>query len=287
MTLTLHKQHGKEKVETRNMRQNFLKQIVEAKKEEIARSRKKISENELSKIALQPKKGRSFQKALADARPSDVRIIAEIKRASPSKGVFRTDLNAAEMARNYQEGGAVAISVLTDPTFFNGSDMDLKAAHNHSKLPVLRKDFILCRYQILEAAAWGADAVLLIVRILTEDLLKDLLSCCNELGLDALVEVCAPEEIETATLAGAAIIGINNRDLKTFQTDIHKAIKMVSLLEPHQIPVVASGICSRADIEKNLDAGLNNFLVGEHLVRSKNPKECIRALMGMKNQYAS
>jgi indole-3-glycerol phosphate synthase len=171
--------------------------------------------------------------------------------------------------------------VLTDPSFFHGSDTDLKAAHHQTQLPVLRKDFILSRYQIFEAAAWGADAVLLIVRILRKEMLEKLISVCDETGLDALVEVCTPKEIETASNAGARIIGINNRDLKTFRTDIQRAIQMAPLLESHQIPVVASGIGSRIDIEKNLGAGLSNFLIGEHLVCAKNPKERMRSLMGL------
>ena len=262
------------------MLQNFLKQIVKAKKAEIAERRNKISENELHRLVTQKRAGRSFQKALTGSAPSDVRIIAEIKRASPSKGVFREHLNAAELAGDYEEGGAVAVSVLTDPAFFYGSDRDLKAVRTNTNLPVLRKDFILSRYQIYEAAVWGADAVLLIVRILTKGMLKELLSCCDELGLDALVEVCTPEEIETASQAGANIIGINNRDLKTFHTDIQKAIQLASLLGPHQTPVVASGIGSRDDILKNVQAGLHNFLIGEHLVRSENPQDRIRSLMG-------
>jgi indole-3-glycerol phosphate synthase len=263
-----------------NMQHNFLKQIVEAKKAEIEDHRKKISERDLQRFAMQPKARRSFRNALASEGRSDVRIIAEIKRASPSKGVFHPNLNPAKMAKSYEAGGAVAISVLTDPTFFRGSGRDLKAARINTKLPVLRKDFILSRYQIYEAAAWGADAVLLIVRILSKNLLEAFLLLCDELGLDALVEVCNPEEIETARLAGADIIGINNRDLKTFQTDIQKAIRLASLLAPDQIPVVASGIGSRDDILKNVHAGLHNFLIGEHLVRSENPTDCMRSLMG-------
>jgi indole-3-glycerol phosphate synthase len=264
-----------------NMQKNFLKQIIENKKNEIAESRQKICENDLSKEAMQPRNRRSFQKALSTANPSDVRIIAEIKRASPSKGVFRMKLNSADMAKTYEDAGAVAISVLTDQTFFHGSETDLKAAHHHTRLPVLRKDFIISPYQVFEASAWGADAVLLIVRILSKKMLRELLSLCHEIGLDALVEVCSPEEIDTASNAGAHIIGINNRDLKTFRTDIQRAIQMAPLLGPHQIPVVASGIGSRMDIEKNLGAGLNNFLIGEHLVCAKNPKERMRLLMGL------
>ena len=259
---------------------NFLKQIVENKKQELAESRRKIAESDLSELAKRTRNRRSFQKALTAAGPSDVRIIAEIKRASPSKGIFRQNLNAVEMAKAYEKGGAAAISVLTDPIFFHGSDMDLKAAHAHTGLPVLRKDFIISRYQILEAAVWGADAVLLIVRILTQKKLGALLELCRELHLDALVEVYSPAELRTATHAGATLIGINNRDLGTFQTDTQRAIHMASLLQPHQIPVVASGIASRQDILRNLEAGLHNFLIGEHLVLADNAQARIRSLMG-------
>lgn len=264
------------------MSQNFLKRILEQKEKEIAARRQQIPEAELRRQIKTPVHRRSFRKALMGAGPGDVRVIAEIKRASPSKGVFRKDLNAPEMARHYESGGAAAISVLTDPVFFHGSGRDLIAVRARTSLPVLRKDFIISPYQVYEAAAWGADAVLLIVRILTEKRLAALLQICRRLDLDALVEVYAPAEIQTATAAGAAIIGINNRNLETFRTDIRRAIQMAPLLGSHQIAVVASGITSRADVRQNVQAGLHHFLIGEHLVRARDPRKRLQTLRGVR-----
>ena len=265
------------------MQQNFLNKIIENKLNEVAHARQKVSEHHLSKQALQREEHRSFKKALISVNESDVRIIAEIKRASPSKGLFRENLDTAEMLRHYETAGAVAISVLTERTFFLGKNEDLKTARRHTKLPVLRKDFIISEYQVFEAAAWGADAVLLIVRILTPEKLNTLLALCRELHMDALVEVYATQEIQIATDAGADIIGLNNRNLETFQTDIQRAIRMAPSLKPHQIPVVASGISCRKDILRNTQAGLHNFLIGERLVLADDPQQQIRELMGQCN----
>jgi indole-3-glycerol phosphate synthase len=258
---------------------DILSKIVEHKKEEISASKKRLPENRLREEAFVPRERRSFLDKLEHPGPTGVNIIAEIKRASPSKGPIRPDLNPGILAREYEKGGAAAISVLTDEHYFQGSVEDLTNAREATTIPVLRKDFLISSYQIYEASVMGADAVLLITRILSGDQLKDYLSLAGELEMDALVEIHSEKDLEVASLAGARIVGINNRDLKSFDTNIETAIRMASILEPHQIPVAASGIKKRDDIEKTLKSGIWNFLIGESLVRASDPKAHLESLM--------
>ena len=263
------------------MEKNFLEEIVKHKKEEIAEAKKLIPMSQLCKDAFTSIKKRPFIKKLEKPGLSGVNIIAEIKRASPSKGDICLNLNPAAHAREYEKGGAAAISVLTDRPYFKGSFDDLKKARNASTLPVLRKDFLISSYQIYESSVMEADAVLLIARILSQEQLRDYLELCNELKLDALVEIHSEKDLEAATQAKARLIGINNRNLSSFETNIGTAIKLVSLLEPYQIAVAASGIQNRDDIVKNKQAGIWNFLVGESLVRAENCQAFLRSIMGM------
>lgn len=262
------------------MGKDFLKIIVDHKKEEVIKAKKRLSENRLCADALLPRKRRPFLKRLEQPGPFGINIIAEIKRASPSKGLICPDLNPAIYASEYEKGGAAALSVLTDQAYFKGCVDDLKKAREATALPVLRKDFLISSYQIYESAALGADAVLLIVRILEQNQLTDYLNLCRELNIDALVEIHSENDLETATLAGARLIGINNRNLSSFETNIETSIRMASLLEPDQIAVAASGIRTREDIEKTKDSGIRNFLIGESLVRAPNSREFLRSLMG-------
>jgi indole-3-glycerol phosphate synthase len=262
---------------------DFLTQIVQQKGYEISQARKKVSENQLAAMARQRSDFRPFFDTLARPGACGVNIIAEIKRASPSKGDIRADLDAARTAALYEEGGAAAVSVLTDTPHFKGSLADLKAARGACKLPVLRKEFIISRYQVFEAATAGADAILLIARILTAEKLNRLYALCRELGMDALVEIHTPEDVSLAAECGARLVGINNRNLTTFETDINVAMDLVSRLTPGQIPVAASGISSSADIRDNLAAGIFNFLVGESIVRADDPVTFIRELMESKS----
>ncbi|WDN90188.1 indole-3-glycerol phosphate synthase [Desulfosarcina sp. BuS5] len=265
------------------MTSNFLNIIVNNKQEEI-KSIKKIVPEETARVkALSrsgaPREKRSFFNNLAQPGPAGINIIAEIKRASPSKGLIAPDLNPVDLAKEYEQGGAAAISVLTEKNYFKGSLDDLIRARESTNLPVLRKDFIISSYQIYESAAIGADAVLLIVRILSGEQLKDYLSLCRELGLDALVEIHSEKDLENASVSGARLIGINNRNLSSFETDLSIAVRLVSMLAPGQIPIAASGIKDRIDIEKNLEAGINNFLIGESLVRAKKASDFIKSLL--------
>ena len=261
------------------MSEDILRKIAAAKKEEIAAARKLVPEAELRQQAENRESQRPFIGRLRQAHRDGIGIIAEIKRASPSKGIIRGDLNAADYARRYEQGGATAVSVLTDGQFFKGSLDDLQAARNNCSLPVLRKDFLIDTYQFYEAAAAGADAVLLIVRMLSENQLSDYLSLCRDLRLDPLVEVHDDTDLDQASRSGAELIGINNRDLRTFKTDIAVATRLVSRFNDRQIPVAASGISSPDDIRATRRAGINNFLIGESLVRADDTVAFMRKLL--------
>lgn len=262
------------------MPEDILRKIVEQKREEIASAKRSLPERVLRDKCSEPRKRRMFLKNLEKPGISGINVIAEIKRASPSKGVICADLNPATLARNYEMGGAAALSVLTDKPFFNGSFEDFKFAREATSLPVLRKDFLISTYQIFESAVMRSDAVLLIVRILEQEQLKDYLGLCDELQMDALVEIHSEDDLQKATRAGARLIGINNRNLQSFETDTDTAVRLKALLAPHQVPVAASGIRTREDIQKTKASGIWNFLIGESLVRSQNPKDFLRVLQG-------
>jgi indole-3-glycerol phosphate synthase len=263
------------------MGKDFLSKIIEYKKNEVYALKRVLPEKRLIEIKVSGEK-RPFLKRLKEQGPSGINIIAEIKRASPSKGVINSDIDAALYAAEYEKGGACAISVLTDRHFFMGSLDDLIGARKSTVLPVLRKDFIISSYQIYESSAIGADAILLIVRILSENQLNDYISLCRQLKLETLVEVHSEKDLEIATNAGAGLIGINNRNLSSFKTDIEVSMRLSGLLKPEQTAVAASGINGRDDIEKNLSFGVYNFLIGESIVRSGNPAEFIRSLVSWK-----
>jgi len=257
---------------------DFLTKIVEHKKTEIEERKKLLPENLLRDEAIKVRR-RPFMKKLSEPGPSGINIIAEIKRASPSKGFLRPDLDPAEYAAGYEKGGAAAISVLTDRDYFKGNSDDLIRAREASSLPVLRKDFIISSYQIYETSAMGADALLLIARILSKQQIKGYLALCSELAMDALVEVHSEKDLETASDAGALFIGINNRNLSSFETDPENAVRIAGLLKPGQIAVAASGITGRRDIEKNLPSGIYNFLIGESIVKAESPAKFLRSLL--------
>ena len=262
------------------MSTDILKKIVAVKKQEVAMSKNTVPEDELRQAIGQRSDRRPFLKILSQPGPAGVNIIAEVKKASPSKGLIRADLDPALYASAYENGGATAISVLTDQQFFHGSRADLQAARHATALPVLRKDFIVSSYQIFEALQMGADAVLLITRILSPNQLTDYLALCRELELDALVEIHTEDDLATATQAGAQLVGMNNRNLKTFQTDLKTSARLASLLESSQVAVAESGIRDRSDIDMLLKAGVWNFLIGESLVRADNPGVLLKALLG-------
>jgi indole-3-glycerol phosphate synthase len=261
------------------MGDDILSRILEHKIEEVKAAKRRLPERRVIEKAMAAANHRPFLNNLSDPEPHGVNIIAEIKRASPSKGLIRDNLNAAEFGKKYEAGGAAAMSVLTDRDYFHGSCDDLVNARQATYLPVLRKDFLISSYQIYESVMIGADAVLLIVRALAAQQLRDYLALCEELGVDALVEVHSDHEFETAALAGARLIGVNNRDLDTFVTDINTSIRLAALFEEHHIGVAESGIHNREDIEKITAAGIHNFLIGESLVRAEDTQGFLRSLI--------
>jgi indole-3-glycerol phosphate synthase len=261
------------------MTNHILDTIVRQKHLEIAALLRKTPEKMLREQALQKRARRPFLERLRQPGKYGINVIAEIKRASPSKGMLCPDLDPAALAGSYESGGAACLSVLTDRQFFQGSPEDLMAARAATDLPVLRKDFLVSVCQIYESCILGADAVLLIARILSENQLSELLELCHTLDMDALVEVHSESDVIAATRARAKLIGINNRNLQTFHTDIATSTQLVSLLTPDQIPVAASGIQNRQDIEHLLKSGIFNFLIGESLVKSEDPAAFLTSLM--------
>ena len=217
-----------------------------------------------------------FRKALE--RTARNNIIAEIKRASPSKGVINADIDIAEVVRSYESSGAAAISVLTEPNYFQGSLDDLAAVRETVKLPLLRKDFTVDEYQIYEAAAHGADAILFIVAALTEDELTHLLAITNDLGMDAIVEVHTADELAVANNIGAAIIGVNNRDLQSLAVSLDVSRQLIKGRRDNVLMIAESGISTRAEIDELRSLGYNGFLIGETLMRSGDPAAVLEEL---------
>ncbi|MGB4660464.1 MAG: indole-3-glycerol phosphate synthase TrpC [Mobilitalea sp.] len=211
-------------------------------------------------------------------RQEDITFICEVKKASPSKGIISEEFPYLTIAKDYEKAGADAISVLTEPEYFKGSNEILREISDLVRIPVLRKDFIIDEYQIYETKTIGADAVLLICTLLDTDTLKRYIGICNELGLSALVEAHTEEEVASARKAGARMIGVNNRNLQTFEVDLQNSIKLRSLVPPEIIFIAESGIRSTEDIQELCKAGVNAVLIGESLMRSENKKEMIQKL---------
>jgi indole-3-glycerol phosphate synthase len=224
-------------------------------------------------------KPRGFRKALKAASKEHVAIIAELKKASPSKGLIRSNFDPAELARELQQAGAAALSVLTDEEFFQGSLVNLRTASESSSLPCLRKDFVVDEFQILEARANCADAVLLIVAALSENELSSLSQRAREQKLDVLCEVHDEEELGRALDAGCDLIGVNNRDLKTFNVDSGTAFRLADSLPPNVVSVAESGIESGTDIARLRSAGYDAFLIGESLMKAEHPGHTLKSLI--------
>jgi len=224
----------------------------------------------------QPETARDFRAALTARSPA---IIAEIKKASPSKGVLANDFSPARIAGSYHRGGAAALSVLTDQAFFQGSLADLQAARAAVPLPVLRKDFTIAPSQIVEAAAHGADAILLIAAILTEREIRDFRELAERHRMAALVEVHMLAELELAIAAGSDLIGVNNRDLSTFQVSLETSLRLAEHMPPGALCISESGIRTAQDIATLRAAGYSAFLVGEHLMKSADPARDLERLV--------
>jgi indole-3-glycerol phosphate synthase len=253
---------------------SFLDNILEAKRAELASAQERVPQAQLEQLAAARRDYRGFAAALD--RPG-VRIVAEIKRASPSLGDIRVDLDPAATAQAYADGGAAALSVLTEPAYFKGSAADLLRARAAVTIPVLRKDFIIDPYQVYETAAMGADAMLLIVRILGDERLHALHLLALSLGLDVLTEVFDERDADRANALGATLVGINNRDLAHFKTDVTHASSLAVRLRPGTAVVALSGIRSSDDVLQTLSGGIRRLLVGEALVRQPDPTATLRS----------
>ncbi len=255
----------------------ILDRIVQAKKREVARLRESGSLDAMRKAALDTPLPRNFRAALEGASCA---IIAEIKRSSPSKGRIREDFDPLAIASLYEENGAAAISVLTDEQFFEGKKEYLSEIKERVSLPLLRKDFIIDPYQLCETRIIGADAILLIAAILEGARLAYMIEMAESLGIVSLVEVHSGEELDRAVAAGAGIIGINNRNLKTFATDLHTTLELVPLVPEGRIMISESGIEGRDEIEELMKKGIHVFLVGETLMRAPDVGAKLRELLG-------
>ena len=259
----------------------ILAEIVETKRRELEPLRLRADELEAALSDARPP--RDFREALA--RPGIVSLIAECKRRSPGAGPIRPELDPAALTAGYAPAGAAALSVLTDQSYFGGSLADLRTVAAAVDVPVLRKDFTLDALHVIEARGGGADAVLLIARILDDRELDRLHTAVTALGMSALVEVHDPDELDRAVAVGADLIGINNRDLATFTTDLDTTIGLLAQLPADVVVVSESGISSRADVERLGAAGVDAILVGETLLRAPDPTAAAAGLVGVPNEF--
>lgn len=263
----------------------FLNKILAVKREKVERQKRETDLDELKARAVavcQDSVPRRLKTALS--KTDRTNIIAEIKRASPSKGLINDQIDVAAVARQYEKGGAAAISVLTEEDFFKGSLNDLIAAGKAVDLPILRKDFIVDEFQIYESAAAGADAILLIVAALDEQRLRDYLAIArNSLGMDVIVEIHTADELATAERIGADIIGVNNRDLRSFDVSLDVSRRLIELRQTDAIFISESGISTREEIEELSDLGFYSFLIGETLMRTGDPIHTVAELIGANN----
>lgn len=257
----------------------ILDTIAEATRMRIEREKKEVPLKEIRDLALAlPKKeGYPFEDAL---KGDGIHFICEVKKASPSKGIIAEDFPYIDIAREYEEAGASCISVLTEPSFFLGKDSYLTEIRKEVSIPLLRKDFILDSYQIYQAKILGADAILLICALLSGELIAEYLKLSHDLGLSALVEAHDEEEVQKAVEAGARIIGVNNRDLRTFEVDIRTSGRLRRLVPENILFIAESGIKTAEDIRTLRADRINGVLIGETLMKSSHKKEMLKELRG-------
>lgn len=255
---------------------DILDKILAVKADEVAAARKHRDlyslRNEVESDGDARRSLRGFEQALrAKIAAGQAGVIAEVKKASPSKGVLRADFQPAAIAQSYAEHGAACLSVLTDVNFFQGSSEYLRQARAACELPILRKDFMVDLYQVYEARAMGADAILLIVAALDHGLMAELEACALELGMDVLVEVHDGAELDAALQLRTPLVGINNRNLRTFDVTLDTTLGLLSAIPPERLVVTESGILGPQDVQRMRDANVHAFLVGEAFMRAENP----------------
>lgn len=258
---------------------DILKKILQRKQQEIAERSTRLPIHLLQQLAENAEPVRGFVEAIErKLAAGQSAVIAEVKKASPSKGVLREDFRPAEIALSYENGGAACLSVLTDQDFFQGHEDYLKQARTACQLPVIRKDFIIDPYQVFEARAIGADCILLIVAALDDDQLEQLSQLAILLDMDVLVEVHNEEELHRALVLNLPLIGINNRDLHTFETSLETTIKLLNFIPDETIVITESGILGKEDVTFMREHGVNGFLVGEAFMRADEPGEALANL---------
>jgi len=258
-------------------RTHILARVIEAKGKRLQISRMRVPEALVKRMAETAKPVPSFREALE--KPQRVRVIAEVKKASPSKGVLKEALDPAQLAEGYTRAGACAISVVTEEDFFQGDLGWIEKIRSTSTLPVLRKDFVWQPFQVYETRAAGASAILFIVAMLQPGELKELVGLAQQLQLDPLVEVHDEVELGEALETGAPIIGVNNRDLKTFDVTLETSLRLARLIPDDRLFVVESGIHTKKDVDLLLDAGADAFLIGEYFLTAPDPVSAIRGLL--------
>lgn len=259
----------------------FLDRIVATKQKEIEALKERVQRSELEKHIAQLPPCRGFERALTLQKKRDMGLIAEVKKASPSKGLIRDDFDPVTLARAYESAGADCISVLTDVDYFQGAAEYLTRVHEAVSLPLLRKDFILDPMQILEARVIGADAILLIAAILTKEQIVTFADLASSLGMDVLVEVHNATELENVLTTSASLIGINNRNLHTFVTDLNTTDELCKMIPSDKTIVSESGIAHPQDVQRLKQAGAEALLIGEHFMRQPDVAQAVNELMGV------
>lgn len=251
---------------------DILERILERKRDEVRAGKRAHSHKDLEELCGLAAPLRGFAKALrARIDNGAAAVIAELKKASPSKGLIREDFDATRLAESYAAGGASCLSVLTDEQFFQGSADYLLAAHRAVSLPILRKDFMIDPWQMVQARSWSADAVLLIVAALSDAQMQELYAAARESHLDVLIEVHDAHELERALDLPGGVLGINNRNLRTFETRLETTLELRDAVPAERVLVTESGITSGADVRRMRAAGVHAFLIGEHLMRAADP----------------